>query len=63
MMIDNLNDTEVFVEMVEKLARSHIRRKLNVSHFENLKSSLVKTLVSALGPAVMNDEAIGECFS
>lgn len=57
-MIDNLNDIEVFVEMVEKLARTHIRRKLNVQHFENLKLSLVKTLVSALGEDVMNEEAI-----
>jgi len=27
MLIDNLDDPEVFVEMVEKLARSHIRKK------------------------------------
>ena len=58
MMIDNLNDTEVFVEMVEKLARSHVRRKLNLTHFENLKGSLVRTFVSLLGEDVMTPEAI-----
>lgn len=59
MMIDNLTDGEVFTEMVEKLARSHVRRKLDVSHFENLKGSLVKAFITLLGPEVMTEEAIG----
>lgn len=58
MMIQNIDDTEVFVEMVEKIARSHIRRKLSVEHFESLKKTLVKVLVQALGESVMTEEAI-----
>lgn len=58
MMIHSLNDVEVFVEMVEKLARSHVRRKLNTTHFENLKGSLVRTFVTLLGEKVMNEETI-----
>lgn len=58
MMIDSLTDAEVFVEMVEKLAKSHVRRKLDVSHFENLKGSLVRAFITLLGSEVMNEEAI-----
>ena len=59
MLLDHLNDIEVFIEMVENLARSHVKRKLNVEHFENLKGSLVRTFVSLLGDSVMTPETIG----
>ena len=58
MMIQNIDDTEVFIEMVNKIVRSHIRRKLSVEHFESLKKTLVKVLVQVLGELVMNEEAI-----
>lgn len=58
MMIDHIEDTEVFIEMVDKMARSHIRRHLTVQHFENLKLTLVKVLTNVLGASIMNDEAV-----
>lgn len=58
MLVDNIDDTEVLVEMLSKLARNHSRRKISVEMFENLKISLMGTLKEKLGSDLMNDEAV-----
>jgi len=58
MLVDNIEDTEVLVEMLQKLAKNHRRRKITIEKFENLKISLVGHLQEKLGPELMNDEAV-----
>lgn len=58
MMVDALDDPEVFMEMIEKNIRSHINRKIQVEQYERLKISFVDTLVAVLGPSAMTKETI-----
>ena len=58
MVVDNLDDSEVLQEMVDKIARSHVRRKLSELHFGQLKKSLIALLNDTLGPEVMNELAL-----
>lgn len=58
MIIDSIDNREVFQEMVLKIAKSHVRRKLTVEHFTNLRTALVETMVTVLGEETMNAETI-----
>jgi hemoglobin-like flavoprotein len=58
MLVDNIEDTEVLVEMLKKLGRNHYRRKITVQHFEDLKLTLIGLLKDKLGSDLMNDKAI-----
>jgi len=58
MLVDNLDDTDVLVEMLEKLGKNHRRRKLTIDKFEDLKITLFGLLKEKLGPQLMNEEAV-----
>ena len=58
MLVDNIDDTEVLVEMLQKLSKNHARRKITVEHFERLQTTLVGLLKDKLGTTLMNDEAV-----
>ena len=58
MLVDNIEDTEVLVEMLTKLAKNHRRRKISLEMFENLKVTLMGLLKEKLGD-LMNEEAVG----
>lgn len=58
MVVDNLDDPEVAQEMLDKIARSHIRRKVNEQHFDRLKSVLLGLLTDSLGSELMNQKAV-----
>jgi hemoglobin-like flavoprotein len=58
MLVYNIEDTEVLVEMLKKLAENHYRRKITIEKFENLKISLIGLLKEKLGPKLMNDKAV-----
>ncbi|XP_054159276.1 globin-like [Oppia nitens] len=58
MLVDNIDDTEVLVEMLKKLATNHQMRHISYNMFENLKITLVGLLKDKLGSTLMNDEAI-----
>ena len=58
MVVDNLEDPEVLQEMVDKIARSHLRRKLTIEQFNVLKEVLVGLLVDSLGAGVMTPETL-----
>lgn len=57
-VIDSVEDSEVFQEMVEKLAENHIRRKIELVHFENLGFVIVDLLIEKLGDEIMNLQTI-----
>ena len=58
MMVENIDEPEIFLEMVDKLARSHKRKGVVTTHFQNLKKVLFTLLVDALGIEIMNESAI-----
>jgi hemoglobin-like flavoprotein len=58
MLVDNVDNTEVLVEMLEKLGRNHYKRSVKVEHFENLKITLIGLLKDKLGLDLMDDKAI-----
>lgn len=58
MLVDNIEDTEVLVEMLQKLSKNHARRQIKLEHFEKLKGTLVGLLKEKLGPNLMNEEAV-----
>ncbi len=41
MRVYNIEDTEVFGELLKKLAESHYRRKITIEELENLKITLM----------------------
>ncbi|XP_029823460.1 globin [Ixodes scapularis] len=48
-LVDSLDDAECLVELVRKVAVSHTRRPVSVTHFENLTVVIVDTLKERLG--------------
>lgn len=58
MMVDSLDEPEVLQEMANKIANSQVRRKLNDSHFAQLKVILIEYLSDTLGAEVMNEQAL-----
>ncbi len=58
MLVDNIEYTEVLVEMLKKLGRDHYRRTITVKHFENLKLILMAFLKDKVGSDLMNDKAV-----
>ncbi|CAN8030570.1 unnamed protein product [Ixodes persulcatus] len=48
-LVDSLDDAECLVELVRKVALSHTRRPVSVTHFENLTVVIVDTLKERLG--------------
>ena len=58
MMVENIDEPEIFLEMVDKLAKSHKRKGVVTSHFQNLRKVLFSLLSDALGTEVMNETAI-----
>ena len=58
MVVDSLKDEEVLQEMVDKIAQTHVKRKLNEKHFLGLRGSLIGLLNDSLGPEVMTKEAL-----
>lgn len=57
-VIDSIEDTEVFVEMVEKMTENHFRRKIRTTHFHNLGLVILEVLIEKLGSEVMNQQGI-----
>ncbi|CAG2111740.1 unnamed protein product, partial [Medioppia subpectinata] len=58
MIVDNIDETEVLVEMLTKMADNHRRHKSTVQMFVNLKTSLFGLLTDKLGPNVMTADAV-----
>jgi hemoglobin-like flavoprotein len=58
MLVENIEHTEVLVEMLKKLGRDHYRRTITVKHFENLKLILMALLKDKVGTDLMNDKAV-----
>lgn len=58
MMVENIDEPEIFAEMVDKLAKSHKRKGVVTSHFQNLRKVLFSLLVDSLGTEMMNETAI-----
>lgn len=54
MIVDNINDTEVMVEMIKMNIKNHIRRRITPEHYEKMKRALLETLVELLGTTVMD---------
>lgn len=57
-VIDSIDDTEVFTEMIEKMAENHFRRKIEVKHFKNLGLVIIDLLLEKLGDEIMNQQTI-----
>ncbi|CAG2174255.1 unnamed protein product [Oppiella nova] len=58
MLVDNIDDTDVLVEMLAKMGDNHNRHKTTLQMFVNLKTSLFGLLVDKLGPTVMTADAV-----
>ncbi|CAG2169122.1 unnamed protein product [Oppiella nova] len=58
MLVDNIDDTEVLVEMLTKLGRNHGNRRISYDMFVNLEKTLVGLLADKLGPTVMTQDAV-----
>jgi len=56
-LVDSLDDTEVIVEMLTKLAGNHFRRGIKIEMFQNLGVTIVGLLKEKLG-AAMDDQAV-----
>lgn len=57
-IVDNLDDPVCFEDSLQKVLSSHLNRKIQLYHFENLKKALVCLFMDKLGPDIMNDETI-----
>lgn len=52
-LVDNLDDTELLVEMLQKVGTNHARRHITLEMFQNLGNTIVGLLKDKLGPDVM----------
>lgn len=57
-MVDSLDQPEVFMELIEKNIRTHINRKIGVEQYKHLKVAFVDTLLAVLGPEIMNEVSL-----
>lgn len=44
--------------MIEKMAENHFRRKIQITHFQNLGLVIIDLLIQKLGNEIMNQQAI-----
>lgn len=49
-MVDNLDDVECLKELLLKIGRNHIKRKLTSKHFDNVAIAVVEFLELKIGP-------------
>ena len=57
-LVDNLDDTELVIEMLKKQGRNHQNRKIDSTKFQNLGGVLLELLTEKLGPELMNEKGV-----